>query len=158
MFWQSIMADRWIDRASLHQAVSEAFALAPDLIDVVDDIGELTGPVPPEPRILVERTRREGPFPLQFDVFVGGDEIERPIADLPGALQRARELSHGLDAVLLLGTGPIGHDEQIRVSPDGSVDIVQLDGDELDEDRFIIVGARPFVEQPAEATRARIRS
>ena len=150
MFWQSIMADRWIDRASLHQTVSEAFALAPDLIDVVDDIGELTGPVPPNPRILVERTRREDPFPLQFDVFIGGDDLERPLADLSGTLKRARAIARNLGAVLLLGDGPIGHDEQLRVSPDGTVDIVELDGDEMDEERFIIVGSRPFVEQPAE--------
>lgn len=158
MFWQSIMANRWVERAALDKATSEAFALAPELIDVVDDLGELTGPVPPDPRILVLRTRREGPFPLQFDVFVGGDEIERPIADLPGTLQRARALARRLDAVLLLGTGPVGCDEQLRVAPDGTVDVVELDGDEMDEDRYVIVGSRPFVEQPAEATQAGIAS
>jgi hypothetical protein len=42
------------------------------------------------------------------------------------------------------------------VTPDGTVDIVQLDGDELDEDRFVITGARPFVEEPTEAPRAAI--
>ena len=158
MFWQSIMADRWIDRADLHRAMSEAFALAPDLIDVVDDLGELTGSVPPDPRILVERTQRAGPFPLQFDVFVGGEELERPISDLLGTLQRAEVLAHGLGAVLLLGAGPIGHDEQLRVAPDGTVDIVELDPDQLDEERFVVVGSRPFVEQPAEATEAGTRS
>ena len=156
MFWQSIMADRWIDRATLHQAVSKAFSLAPELIDVVDDIGELTGPVPPDPRILVERTRREGPFPLQFDVFVGGDELERPIAELDGTLVRVRALARGLGAALLIGEGPIGYEEQIRVAPDGTVDIVQLDGDDMDEDRFVIIGSHPFVEQPAEAAQATI--
>jgi hypothetical protein len=155
MFWQSIMAGRWIDLATLHRAVSDTFALAPGLIDVVDDIGELTGPVPPDPRILVERTRREGDFPLQFDVFVGGDEIERPIANLAGTLVRARALAHRLNTNLLLGTGPIGHYEHLRVTPDGAVDVVELDADELDEERFVIIGARPFTEQPAESAPAR---
>jgi hypothetical protein len=156
MFWQSFMADRWIDRAVIHQAVSAAFSLAPELIDVVDDIGELTGPVPSDPRILVERTQRQGGFPLQFDVFVGGDELEGPIADLPGTLYRARDLARGLGVVLLFGEGPIGHYEQLRVTPDGSIDIVELDADEMDEERFVIVGARPFVEKTAETTQAAI--
>jgi hypothetical protein len=155
MYWQSIMADRWIDRAVLRDSMSEAFDLAPRLIDVVDDMAELTGPVPPHPHILVERTRREGGFPLQFDVFLGGDDIEQPVADLDGTLARARALACGLGAVLLLGDGPIGHDEQLRVTPDGHVDVVELDGDELDENRFVIVGARPFVEHPAESAPAR---
>ena len=111
--------------------------------------------MPPNPRILVERTRREGHFPLQFDVFIGGDDLERPIADLSGTLERAQAIARSLDAVLLLGDGPIGHDEQLRVSPDGTVDIVELDGDEMDEDRFIIVGSRPFGEQPAETVPSR---
>ena len=42
------------------------------------------------------------------------------------------------------------------MTPEGTVDIVQLDGDELDEDRFVIIGARPFVEEPTEASRAAI--
>jgi hypothetical protein len=82
-------------------------------------------------------------------VFLAGDELERPVADLAGTLARAREIARRLGATMLLGTGPIGHDEQIRVAPDGTVDIVELDGDEMDEERFVIVGARPFVEQPA---------
>jgi hypothetical protein len=31
---------------------------------------------------------------------------------------------------------------------------VQLDGDALDEDRFVIVGSRPFSDLPAEAAQA----
>jgi hypothetical protein len=155
MFWQSIMADRWIDRTLLHGAVLETFHLAPELVDVIDDLAELKGPAAPDPRILVQRTRREGRFPLQFDVFVGGEDLERPVTDLAGTLVRARALASRLGAVLLLGTGPIGHDEQLRVRPDGTVDIVELDPDELDEERFVIVGARPFSEQTAEASTAR---
>jgi len=55
---------------------------------------------------------------------------------------------------MLFGTGPIGHEEQLRVTPDGHIDVVELDPDELDEDRFVIVGARPFVQHPVEATGA----
>jgi hypothetical protein len=155
MFWQSIMADRWIGRALLHRAVFETFRLAPEFVDVIDDMAELHGPAAPDPRILVQRTRREGRFPLQFDVFVGGDDLERLIVELAGTVDRARALASRLGAVLLLGTGPIGHDEKLRIAPDGTVDVVELDGDELDEDRFVIVGARPFVQQPAEASTAR---
>jgi hypothetical protein len=155
MFWQSIMADRWIGRTLLHRAVFETFHLAPELVDVIDDLAELKGAAAPDPRILVQRTRREGRFPLQFDVFVGGDDLERPIVELAGTVDRARMLASRLGAVLLLGTGPIGHEEQLRVAPDGTIDVVQLDGDELDEDRFVIVGSRPFVEQPAAASTAR---
>jgi hypothetical protein len=155
MFWQSIMADRWIGRTLLHRAVSETFHLAPELVDVIDDLAELKGPAAPDPRILVQRTRRDGPFPLQFDVFVGGADLERPIAELAGTVDHARKLASRLGAVLLLGTGPIGHEEQLRVAPDGTVDIVELDGDELDEERFVIVGSRPFAEQPAEVSTAR---
>ena len=145
------MADRWIGRALLHRAVCETFHLAPELVDVIDDLAELKGPAAADFRILVQRTRREGRFPLQFDVFVGGDDLERPIVELAGTVDRARKLATRPGAVLLLGTGPIGHDEQLRVAPDGTVDIVELDGDELDGERFVIIGSRPFTEQPTEA-------
>ena len=110
--------------------------------------------MPPTPRILVERTRREGHFPLQFDVFVGGDEIEKPIETFAGTLDRAQAISRALQAVLLIGDGPIGHDEQIRVQPDGTFDIVELDGDEMDESRFVILGSRPL---PKDAQRPDVR-
>jgi hypothetical protein len=56
---------------------------------------------------------------------------------------------------MLLGDGPIGHEEQLRVTPDGTVDIVALDPDALDEERYIIVGARPFTEVAEDAATAR---
>ena len=55
-----------------------------------------------------------------------------------------------IGATLLFGDGPIGYSEQIRVAPDGTIDVVQLDWDDEDDDRFVILGARPFTEQPAE--------
>ena len=151
MYWQAPMIDRWIDHDTLRAAFSEVFDLDPSRVEVADDTRTLTGPVPPLPRLVLETVRRAGPFPLQLNVFVGSDELEHPIADLAGTLVRARQLAARLNAVMLFGDGPIGHDEQLRVTPNGTVDIVQLDGDEMDEDRFVIIGARPFVEQPAEA-------
>jgi hypothetical protein len=58
---------------------------------------------------------------------------------------------------MLFGTGPIGNLEQLRVMPDGTVDVVVLDGDELDEERYVIVGSRPFTEIPAGSTSAAAR-
>jgi hypothetical protein len=155
MYWQAMRVDPWLDHGSLRVAFAEVFCLDPSRIEITDDVTTLNGPTPPEPRILLEYFRREGAFPLQLDVFLAGDDLERPAADLAGTLVRARTLASRLGAVLLLGTGPIGHDEQLRVTPDGTVDIVELDGDEMDEERFVIVGARPFVEQSAEASAAR---
>ena len=151
MYWQSAMIDRWIDHTTLRRALSAAFRFDPAHIDVTDDVTTMTGPIPPEPRMHLERVRREGAFPLQLDVFLGGDILESQVLDLTGTLERARQIARNLGAVLLIGDGPIGHEEQIRVAPDGTVDIVQLDADELDEDRFLIIGSRPFVEHPAEA-------
>lgn len=154
MYWQAMRVEPWIDHDRLRAAFAEIFRLDPARIEVTDDRLTLTGPIPPEPRMLLETFRREGLFPLQLDVFLAGDELEQPVADLAGSLVKAQGLARRLRAVLLLGTGPIGHDEQLRVSPDDTVDIVELDGDEMDEDRFVIVGARPFTDLPAEATRA----
>ena len=155
MFWQSAMIDRWIDHDALRRSLASAFAFDPVRIDVTDDMMTLTGPVPPEPRMLLERTRREGAFPLQLDIFLGGENLESQVTELTGTLEHARAMARNLGAVLLLGDGPIGHDEQLRVSPDGTVDIVELDGDEMDEERFIILSSRPFVEQPAETVPSR---
>src|SRR4051812_40565442 len=152
MYWQAPMIDRWIDDDCLRAAFADAFNLEPSRIDVTDDTQSLTGPIPPVPRILLEHIRREGPFPLQLNIFIGGDELERPIESLDGTLVRARELARRLGATMLFGTGPIGYEEQIRVAPDGTVDIVRLDGDALDEDRFVIVGSRPFSALATEAT------
>ena len=149
------MIDRWVDHGTLPAAFAEVFSLDPSRIEITDYPEFMTGPIPPEPRIHLECVRREGPFPLQLSIFLIGDELERPVADLAGTLVRARQLARRLDAVLLLGTGPIGHDEQLRVVPDGTVDIVQLDGDEMDEERFVIIGSRPFVEEPTESVPSR---
>lgn len=156
MYWQSAMIDRWIDHEALRHSLAAAFRFDPSRIDVTDDVMTLTGPIPPEPRMLLERVKREGQFPLQLDIFLGGDVLEAQVSDLTGTLERARTIARALDAVLLLGDGPIGCEEQIRVAPGGTIDIVQLDGDELDEERYVVVGARPFAGQPAEATRAGI--
>lgn len=158
MYWQAPMLERWVEHDALRLAVAEVFALDPSRIEIVDYPQRPTGPIPPEPRILLERVDHEGPFPLHLNIFLAGDALELPVADLAGTLVHARALASRLGTVMLFGTGPIGYEEQIRVMPDGTVDIVQLDGDELDEDRIVIIGSRPFVEQPAEATRAGIRS
>jgi hypothetical protein len=158
MYWQAPMIDRWIEHDTLRAAFAEVFELDPCHIEVADDTRMLTGPVPPIPRIVLETVRRGGPVPLQLNVFVGGDELEQPIAALAGTLIRARQLAGRLNAVMLFGDGPIGHEEQIRVAPDGTIDIVQLDGDELDEDRFVIIGARPFTPWTVEASPSSIRN
>jgi hypothetical protein len=150
MYWQAVIVDRWITLDHLRSAFADVFGLDPSHIEITDCPELLTGPVPPEPRIHLERF----PFPLQLSVFLVGDALERPVSDLAGTLTRAKQLARRLGATMLFGTGPIGHDEQIRVMPDGAVDIVQLDGDEMDEDRFVIVGARPFSDLPAEAAQA----
>ena len=155
MDWQAMRVDPLLDHGILRAAFADVFCLDPSRIEVTDDPTTLHGPTPPEPRILLECLRRDGAFPLQLDVFLAGDDLERPVTGLVGTLVRARALARGLGAVLLLGTGPIGHDEQLRVAPDGSVDIVELDPDELDEERIVVVGSRPFVEQDAEVSSAR---
>jgi hypothetical protein len=156
MFWQSIMVDRWLELDVIQVALSDVFGLPPSRVQVVTDVAAMSGPILPEPRILAECTRRDGGFPLQLDVFLAADEIEQAAVPLDGALRYARALARHLNVTMLLGDGPIGHDEQLRVAPDGTVDIVELDGDEMDDERFVIVGSRPFVELPAEATRAGI--
>ena len=154
MYWQAPMLERWVGHDALRAAFASMLALDPSRIEIVDYPQRPTGPIPPEPRILLEQVDHEGPFPLHLNIFLAGDTLERPVADLAGTLEYARALARQLDVTMLFGTGPIGYEEQIRVVPDGTVDIVQLDGDELDEERFVIIGARPFVEQPAEVTRA----
>lgn len=154
MYWQAPMLDRWLEPGVLRRAFVSAFALDASHITVIDFPNRWTGPIPPEPRIHLESVRREGPFPQQLNVFVGGAEIERAIANLSGTLNRARVLARELNVTMLLGDGPIGHQEQIRVTPNGTVDVVQLDGDELDEERYVIVGSRPFTDLPAGATSA----
>jgi len=153
MYWQAPMLERWVEHDALRTAFAAVFALDPSRIEIVDYPQRPTGPIPPEPRILLERVDHEGPFPLHLNVFLAGDALERPVAELAGTLEYARALARWLGVTMLFGTGPIGYEEQIRVAPDGTVDIVQLDGDELDEERFVVVGARPYiVEHPEEAT------
>ena len=154
MYWQAPMLDRWIEPDALRRAFISAFGLDEACITVIDFPNRWTGPIPPEPRIHLESVHRAGPFPQQLNVFIGGDEIARLVADLTGTLDYARALARALNVTMLLGDGPIGHEEQLRVTPDGTVDIVELDGDELDEERYVIVGSRPFTELPASATTA----
>jgi hypothetical protein len=155
MYWQAIVADRWIELSDVQAAFADAFGLPRECVDVVDDVAELVGPVPPEPRILVERGRGDGAFPMQIDAFLGGDAVEGQVADLAGTLSRMRALARHLNATLVFGEGGIGHDEQLRARPDGTIDVVALDGDAFDEDRIVVVGARPFREPATDSAPAR---
>jgi hypothetical protein len=155
MYWQAPMLGRWVTHDALRVSFASVFALDPSCIDIVDYPHRPTGPIPPEPRILLERFDHDGPFPFHLNIFLAGDALERPVTDLAGTLHYARALARQLGVTMLFGTGPIGYEEQIRVAPDGTVDIVELDGDELDADRFVIVGSRPFAEQPAESVPSR---
>jgi hypothetical protein len=151
MYWQVSIVDRWITQDHLRTAFADVFGLSPSRIESTDYPDLLAGPVPPEPRIHLERFEADGPFPLRLSIALVGDELERPVTDLAGTLVRARELVRQLGATMLFGTGPIAYSEQIRVAPDGSIDVVQLDWDDEDEDKFVIIGSRPFSELPAEA-------
>ncbi|MFN8637589.1 MAG: hypothetical protein U0893_27365 [Chloroflexota bacterium] len=154
MVWQDVMIDRWIEHDALRAAFALVFAIDPARIEIVDLPDTLTGPIPPEPYILLERIDHEGPFPLHLRMVLAGDTLECPVADLAGTLDYVRALARALNATMLFWDGPIGHDEELRVAPDGTVDIVEMDDDELDEERYVIVGSRPFTELPASATTA----
>jgi len=115
------MIDRWIDHDRLRADFADVFNLSPSRIEIMDYPTLWTGPIPPEPRIVLERIRREGPFPLQLNAALVGDELERPVSGLDGTLARAKDLARRLGATMLFGTGPIGYEEQIQVAPDGEV-------------------------------------
>src|SRR4051794_14706643 len=125
MYWQAMRVEPWLDHDTLRAAFSDIFELDLSRIEITEYPELLTGPIPPAPRIHLECVAREGPFPLQLSVFLIGDELERPVADLAGTLDRARELARRLHAILLFGEGPIGYSEMLRVAPDGTVDVVQ---------------------------------
>jgi hypothetical protein len=154
MIWQNPMLGRWIEHDVLRTAFASVFAIDPSRIEICDPPAMLSGPIPPEPRIVLERIDHEGPFPMHLNVALVGETLERPVEDLAGTLDYARALARRLNVTMLFGTGPIGNLEQLRVAPDGTVDVVELDDDELDEDRFVIVAARPFTELPASTTSA----
>lgn len=151
MFWQSIMADRLLELDELQAAVSNVFALDEAKVQATDDVLELTGPIPEDPTILIERILRDGPFPLQFDMFLGGADLEASVSDLASTLARVRGLAKLLAAALLIGDGPVGNLERLRIQPEGTVDIVEVDDNALDEDRFVIVGMRGFPNEGPEA-------
>src|SRR4051812_2056607 len=104
MYWQAPMIDRWIAHDHLRAAFADVFSLNPSRIEIIDYPMLWTGPIPPEPRIALERIRREGPFPLQLNVALVGDVLERPVADLAGTLDKACALARALNAVMLFGT------------------------------------------------------
>jgi hypothetical protein len=150
MYWQAMRVGPWLDHGALRAAFAEAFSLDPARIYVIEYPDLWQGPIPPEPRIMLECARHEGHSPLQLDAFLVGDEVERPVADLAGTLDRAQALAKRLCATLLFGTGPIEHCEEIRVAPNGAIDIVQLDWDNDDEHKLVILGSRPLTELPTE--------
>jgi len=154
MIWQDLMLDRWIEHDALRAAFASVFSLAPSHIHIIDYPNMWSGPIPPEPRIVLERIDHEGPFPMHLDVALVGEALERPVADLAGTLGHVCALARRLNATMLLGDGPIGRHEELRVAPDGTIDVVELDEDERDEDRYVIVGSRPFTELPAGAPSA----
>jgi hypothetical protein len=152
MIWQNPVLDQRIEHDALRAAFASVFSLAPSRIHIIDYPNMWSGPIPPEPRIVLTRIDHEGPFPMHLNVALVGETLERPVAGLAGTLDYARALARRLNVTMLFGTGPIANLEQLRVAPDGTIDVVELDDDELDEERFVIVASRPFTELSASTT------
>ncbi len=67
MVWQDLLLDRWIDQPTLGRALAIVLDVEQQNLLVVDDVADPMLAVAGA-KVLAERTRRRGQFPLQLIV------------------------------------------------------------------------------------------
>lgn len=148
MVWQDLLLDRWIDGPLVTRALATAFQLDLGRVRVVDEITptpDLDGLA-----VLVERTRRQGDFPLQLSVYVRDENVWQRVRSFDETVRLVGSLCRLIDSACLITGGAEDPDLDVLVRPSGEILHVTLDEDLLDQDEFVVRTARPF--QPASAS------
>lgn len=138
MVWQDLLLDRWIDEPALGRALATVFDVEQQRVLVVDDIADPTLAVAGA-KVLAERTRRQGQFPLQLSVYVRDEAEWRRIEEFDETVRLVRELCALLRSSCLITGGAQDPEEDFLIRPNGDVLRVTLDDEE-----FTVVATEPF--------------
>lgn len=133
MYWTDLAFDRAVPDERVRKAWATVFGVAPEDVSVVVDFAGENPWADPRTRIVLERLKRQGEYPLQVMVILGGADLEARVATLEGELATVRQLCAELDCRALISTEGIEPWELLLVTPAGETTIVEVDDDELEE-------------------------
>ena len=145
MVWQDLLLDRWIDGPALGRALATVFDVEQQSVLVVDDVANLTLEVVGV-KVLAERTRRGGQFPLQLSVYVRDEAVWRRVQEFDEIVRLVRELCALLRSSCLITGDAQDPEEDFLIRPTGDLLRVTLDHDELTvvaSEPVEMVAARP---------------
>ena len=145
MVWQDLLLDRWIDQPTLGRALAIVLDVEQQNLLVVDDVADPMLAVAGA-KVLAERTRRRGQFPLQLSVYVRDEAVWRRVEGFDETVRLVRELCALLRSSCLITGDAQDPEEDFLIRPTGDILRVTLDDDELTvvaSEPFEAVAARP---------------
>lgn len=128
--WEELHLGRLAGIDEIQIALGEALGIASDTIKVVDDLAD--APLPPDPaiRLLVERYAYPGEFPMRLSC----NAFDVPSVD---GLTVVRRICAVLQTTCLIGDDSPDPLAWLRLTPDGTVEHVLVDGDALERDELM---------------------
>jgi hypothetical protein len=150
MLWQELEVSRALSDVDLVQAWSLVFSVDSESVLVVDTMEDAPPVSDTRIRIVLERWRQPGQFPLHVVVYVRGADLGAGVSKLDGSLDLVRRFCATAECDCLLSDDDVNPHTMILVRRTGQVCPVVLDGDALDRDKLVIAASQP-VESPTVA-------
>ena len=143
MMWEDLILDRDVPTQALRRALAAALGIPEPSVQVVADVADTTPAGDGATRLLVERTARDGDFPLQLSLYVRDAALAQSVAAPAERLARVQRLCQLLGCTSLLADDSLNPFSWLSIAPSGAVDVVALDPDRFDRDEFKVIASRP---------------
>jgi hypothetical protein len=143
MLCEDLLLDRDVSTKALRRALAAMLSIPELSVQIVADVANATVADHGATRVLVERTSREGEFPLQLSLYLRDAALADSLATPAERLARVQRLSQLLGCSVLLSDDSLNPFSWLRIAPSGVVDAVALDPDRLDSDEFVVTAAHP---------------
>ena len=133
MSWMPII-DRELTEDEIREGFSAVLGVGPEDIVFVEDILEISGNVPDEVPVVIEKSRAGGDFPQRLDIVLRGNKLwERDEAD------NMRFFCRRMSCSCLVGDDTLDPERWVLIEPTGKTRVVIVDGEAIDErDEYII--------------------
>jgi hypothetical protein len=138
MIWRALLIEQARHDSAIAEALAATFGTLVDRVWIVDDAVGEQGPPCDRTDILAERRPMSGSAELVVDVYLVDTAVERRAATTDD-VELVRMLARCLDTAILTDNDDLDPSGFLRVGPDGSVESVHLDDDQLDEGIVAVV-------------------
>lgn len=142
MLWQELEVSGDLSDGDLIGAWSKILDIDPDGVRVVDTMEDAPSISEARARIVLERWRQSGQFPLHVVIYVRGADLEERVSEPNAGLDVVRRFCSAVKSDCLLSDGDVNPYTMLLVRRTGEVSSVVLDGDALDRDELMLAAGQ----------------